>query len=146
MYADDVSSTLRFLGSSCGNVTRLTLGSVFVSPLTLAMFLSRFPRLDDLSIHSIRRPIADDGSSGSYRGFHAKIVPTHPRGEYYESGDKMYQAERGIYKKITLLEPRFRKISLRRDDYDVWRDYWPLLEACGGSLEELHILGTASGE
>ena len=146
MYTYDVSSILRSLGPSCENVTCLTLGDVVVDPQTLAMFLTHFPRLNDLSIYSIILPSADDGSGGWDGGFHADVVPIHPRGEFYESGVAMFRDSKGFYKSITLLEPRFRKISLRHYGYDMWRDYWPLLKACGGSLEELHILVTTTSE
>jgi len=60
-------------------------------------------------IHSIRRPIADDGSSGSSRGFHAKIVPMHPRGEFYESSQRMYDAPEGFYESLPSSNRGFAK-------------------------------------
>ena len=79
-------------------------------------------------------------------GFHVDIVPTHPRGEFSASGASMFQAPKEIFEGITLLEPRFRRVTLAYGSYDTWWDYWPLVEACAGSLEELHILATATGE
>jgi len=146
MSADDVSSTLRSLGSSCENVTHLTLGGAFVDPPTLTMFLSHFAHLEDLSIHAIYLSRGDDSRSGFRHGFHPDVVPIRPCGEFSESGVVMFRDSKGLYKSITLLEPRFRKISLRHDGYGMWRDYWPLLEACAGSLEELHIFVTTTGE
>jgi len=143
MSVDHVSSALHSLGTSCENVTHLTLDSVDVDPSALSMFLSHFPRLKDLTIYF---PSAIDGSNGLHRGFQANVVPTRPRGEFYESGHMRFPPPKGVYDTIVLLEPRFHKISLEHRSYPLWRDHWPLLEACGGSLEELHILGTAASE
>ena len=47
---------------------------------------------------------------------------------------------------IALLKPRFHLVSLAYVSYGAWRDYWPVVEACGGSLEELYILADATSE
>jgi len=49
---------------------------------------------------------------------------------------------------ITLLEPRFRRrVTIKYARYGQWRVFWPLVEACAGSSEELEILGaTLIGE
>jgi hypothetical protein len=51
---------------------------------------------------------------------------------------------RDIFEGINLLEPRFRRVTIAH--YKRWLDYWPLLEACAESLEELHISATTTGE
>ena len=144
MSTDRVLSMLHSFGSSLGNVTQLTLGHITAHPSTLAMFVSHFPRLDDLFIS------ADDlrhGTGGLDRGFHVDIVPTHPCGKFSTSGVFMlFQPPKAIFEGIILLEPRFRQVSLAHVSYYAWRDYWPLAEACGGSLEELHILADVTGE
>ena len=51
-----------------------------------------------------------------------------------------------IFKAITLLELRFHRVTLAYANYKSWGDYWPLVEACAGSLEELRIITDATGE
>ena len=86
MTTDRVSSILHSFGSSLENVTRWTLGRVLVRPSTLAMFVSRFPRLDDLSISGYCLPMTLDDTGEVYHGFRVDIVPSHPRGEFSVSG------------------------------------------------------------
>ena len=144
MSTDNVSSMLHSCGTSLENVTRLALIYVIVHPPALAMFISHFLRLNDLSIVF---PIRLDGAGDLYRGFHVDIVPTYPRGEFSASGlPRSFQAPKGILEGITLLEPRFHRVSFTYVNYDAWRDYWPLIETCAGSLEELHILAAVTGE
>ena len=137
---------LHSFGSSLQNVTRLTLAQVVFYPSTLAMFVSHFPRLDHLSISGFPLPTALDHTGDLHRWFRVVIVPTYPRGEFSTSGVSMLHTPKEILEGIILLEPRFRRVSLAYVDYDAWRDYWPLIEACAGSLEELYILATATGE
>jgi len=65
MSTDRVSLILHSFGPSFENVTHLTLGDVILYPLTLAVFVSHFPHLDDLSISSpgFRFPVAPDRAS-----------------------------------------------------------------------------------
>ena len=146
MTTDRTSLVIRSFGSSLENVTRLTLGDVTVHPSTLTMFISHFPRLDDLSISVINLPRTLEGTGDSHRGFHGEIVPTHPRGRFSASGIPVCQVPKEVLNAITLLEPRFHRVTLDCVSYGSWRDYWPLVEACAGSLEELHILTDATGE
>ena len=141
MSTDRVLSMLHSFGSSLENVTCLRLMYDVVSPPALAMFISHFPRLNDLSIDYPKGP---DSGRDLYRGFHVDIVPTHPRGEFRALGFSQLPIE--VFEDITLLEPRFRRVSLEPVNYDAWRDYWSLVEACAGSLEELHIRTTTTGE
>ena len=145
---DRVSSMLHSFGSSLENVTRLILTNVGFHSSTLAMFVSHFPRLDDLFISGFRLyPPTVDRTGDLDHGFCVDIVPTHPRGEFSASNVPMsLQTPEEIFEGITLLEPRFRRVSLVYVSYKAWRDYWPLIEACAESLEELHILATATGE
>jgi hypothetical protein len=144
MTSDSVSSMLRSCGSSLENVTRLTLDSVSVRSSTLAMFVSNFPRLDELSISAF--PLQPMLSGAGYSYPRVDVVPTHPRGNFSVLGASMFKAPKDIFGGIALLKPRFRQVSFADVSCDAWRDYWPLLEACAGSLEELHILATATGE
>jgi len=147
MSTGRVSSMLHSLGSSLKNVTHLTLHHVDVHPSTLAMFVSRFPCLNHLSISGFPLPMTPDSTGGSHRRSRPDIVPTHPRGEFSVSGAWIsLQAPKEIFEGITLLEPRFRRVSLTNVSQYAWRDYWPLIEACAGSLEELRILATPTGE
>ena len=141
MSTDKVSSMLHSFGSSLQNVTRLSLYNAVVHPSTLAMFVSHFPRLNDLSIKFLF-----DHAGDSYRGSHADIVPTYPHGEFSASHYPMGQLPKGVFEAITLLEPRFHRVSLTGVNYGPWRDYWLVVEACAGSLEELHILAAETGE
>jgi len=142
MSTDQVSTMLHSFGSSLQNVTRLSLCYVIVHPSTFAMFVGHFPRLNDLFID----PLGSlDDTGDSYRGFHVDIVPTYPRGEFSTSHHPD-QLPKGVFEVITLLEPRFHRVSLKGVNCGAWRDYWPVIEACAGSLEELHILEARSSE
>jgi len=145
MSTDRVSLKLHSFGSSLENVTHLVLRDVSVHPLTLAMFVSHFPRLDDLSLFGIH-PVMFDGTDDLHRRLRADIVQTHPGGKLSVAHRPTDRSQKGVFEAITLLEPRFQKIVLTDIDYDEWRDYWPLVEACGGSLEELKILVGTMGE
>jgi len=141
-----VVSMLHFFRSSLRNVTRLTLRNVVVQaihPSTLTMFFGHFPCLDDLSISVINpytvRLISLFREVGP--AICSEIVPTHPREEF-----SAYQVPGKVFKIITLLEPRFHRVILDCDSYKSWSDYWPLVEACAGSLEELQILANSTGE
>jgi len=105
------------------------------------MFVSHFPRLNDLFIKFLF-----DGAGDWHRESHVDIVPTYPRGELSTLHYPMDQLPKGVFEVITLLEPRFHRVSLTGVNYGAWRDYWPVVEACGGSLEEFHILAAATGE
>ena len=137
---------LHSCGPSLENVTRLKLGHVVVHPSTLAMFVSHFPHLDDLSISTVRLPTMLDGTGDLRYEFHADIAPTHPRGKFSVSDIPTHQAPGGVFEAITLLEPRFHQVSLAHVNYDTWRNYWPLIEVCAGSLEELYIFAAGTGE
>ena len=145
MTTHRISLVIHSFGSSLKNVTRLTLADVTVHPSTLTMFISHFPRLDDLSISVINPPRMLEGTGDSHRGVLGEIFPTHPRGKFSASDISVYQVPE-VFKAITLLEPRFHRVTLDCDSYKSWRDYWPLVEACAGSLEELQILTDATGE
>jgi len=141
------SSMLQCLGPLLKNVTRLTLGEIFFHPLTLATFVSHFPRLRDLSIENtctLAEPL--EGTDNSCHWFHDGVVPTYPHREFTASGPSRVQRPKEILEGIILLEPRFRRISLEYADHHGWRDFWPLIEACGGSLEVLHICVAMGGE
>ena len=138
-------SMLHSFGSSLENVTRLTLRDVTVYPRTLAMFVSHFPRLDDLSISVICLPRILDGIDDLNPGFRADIIPIHPRGKVSVTNISL-RIPKGVFEAVNLLEPRFRQVTLAHVSYGAWRDYWPLVEACAGSLEELRILADATGE
>ena len=140
MTADQVSSMLHSYGPSLKNVTRLTLWEIVVHPATLAMYVSHFPRLDDLSISTIYLPRALGRTRDLHPEPYVGIVPTHPRGELCISGIPTCRVPQKVFEAIALLEPRFRRITLKHAKHNAWRDYWPLVEACAGSLEELHIL------
>ena len=146
MVTTCVVSMLHSFGSSLRNVTRLTLRGVVVQVIhhsTLRMFFGHFPRLDDLSILAIN-PYSMRFISHIREvdpAIRSEIVPTHPRGEF-----SAYQVPRRVFEVITLLEPRFHRVILDCDSYESWSDYWPLVEACAGSLEELHILANSTGE
>ena len=144
MTVDCVSSMLHSFGSSLENVTRLILKDIYVHPSTLAMFVSHFPCLD-ISASKLSGTL--DATDSSLSGVRADdTVPTHPRGGFYASDILKYQVPKGVFEAITLLRPRFRRIILTYDSYNAWRDYWPLIEACAESLEELHIFADTTGE
>jgi len=145
MTTDLISLVIHSLGSSIKNVTRLKLGNVTVHPSTLTMFIGHFPHLDDLSISVVGLPMTLEGTGDSHRDFLGEIITTHPRGKFSASGIPVYQVPK-IFKAITLLEPRFHRVTLDFDSYGSWRIYWPLIGACAGSLEELQILTDATGE
>jgi len=141
-----IVSMLHSFGSSLENVTRLTLRDVVVQvvhPSTLRMFFDHFPRLDDLSISVIN--LFTVRVSRHLRGvdsaIRSEIIPAHPRGEF-----SAYQLPGGVFKIIALLEPRFHRVTLSCDSYKSWSGYWPLVEACAESLEELQILANSTGE
>jgi len=146
MCTTSVVSMLHSFGSSLRNVTRLTLRNVVVRvihPSTLRMYFGHFPCLDDLSISVINpytlRLISPFREVDPV--IRSEIVPTHPRGEF-----SAYQLPGWAFETITLLEPRFHRVILDCDSYESWSGYWPLVEACAGSLEELHILANPTGE
>ena len=139
-----VSSMLGYLGSSFENVTKLVLKDIFVDASTLAMFISYFPHLDDLSISTIRPPRTLDGSSDLYG--HVDIVPTRPHGKFTALKISSFRALGEIFKGIILLEPRFRVVNLEGvSSYNAWREFWPLIEACAESLEEFNICTSVTG-
>ena len=140
MPTDRASSMLHSFGSSLENVTHLTLGYVAIYPSTLTMFVSHFPRLNDLSMCVIADPETFDGTGDMHRGSQADLVPIHLRGEFEAGGINGFDAPKEIFEAIILFKPQFRRVSLAHVDYDMWQDYWPLVDACGGSLEELRIL------
>ena len=146
MTTDCVSSMLHSFGCCLENVTRLTLGQIVIHPEILAMFISHFPRLDDLSISTIGLPRALGHARDPHREHRIGIVPTNTRGKFHASGIPACRVPKKIFEAITLLKPRFHKVTLTHINYDAWRDYWPLVEACGESLEELHILANGTGE
>jgi len=140
MTADQVSSMLHSYGPSLKNVTRLTLWEIVVHPETLAMYISHFPCLDDLSISTIYLPRALGRTRDPHPELYVGIVPTHPRGKLCISGIPACRVPKRVFEAIALLEPRFHRITLEHINHDAWRYYWPLVEACAGSLEEFHIL------
>ena len=107
MPTDRMPSILHSFGSSLENFTRLTLGNVTIHFLTLGMFVSHFPRLDNLSISAIRTL---DSTGDLYPAFRGEIVPTHPRGKFSVSSLSTYQVPKGVFEAITL-EPRFHQVS-----------------------------------
>ena len=146
MTTDRMLLMAHSFGPSLENVTYLTLGHIFIHPATLAMFISHFPRLDDFSISSIRLPRALVRARDSHTEPYVGIIPTHPRGKFRALGIPTCRMPLKVFEAITLLEPRFHRIILTYVDYDAWRGYWPLVEACGESLEELRILAHETGE
>ena len=146
MSIDEPSLILRSFGSSLENVEYLTLSGIFTHPLDLAMLLSHFPHLNDLSLFDIYSPNMRNGTSDVHRGFHTSIVPTHPCGTFSVSVPSEYRVSKGVFEAVVLLKPRFRQVSLMDINYGTWREYWPLVEACAGSLEELYILAHATDE
>ena len=104
------------------------------------MFVGHFPRLDNLSISVINILRTLEGTDDLYAGFRGEIVPTHPRGKSSTSCLPECQVLKGVFPPRTTVPPGFSRI------YEPWRDYWPLVEACAGLLEELHILAGVTGE
>jgi len=146
MTTDHVSSMLHSFGPSLENVTRLTLGQIVIHPAILTMFISHFPRLDDLSISTIGLPKALDLVCDPHHEPDIGIFSTHPRGKFHASGIPTCRVPKKVFEAIAILEPRFHRVTLTHINYDTWRDYWPLVEACAESLEELHILASVAGE
>jgi len=147
MTTDRVSSMFHSFGPSLENVTRLTLWHIVIHPATFAMFINHFPRLDDLSITSISLPRVLGPTGDSHRETCVEIVPTHPRGNFRATDDfSACRVPKEVFEVITLLEPRFHRVSLTRVSRDMWRDYWPLVDEYAGSLEELLILVNGTGE
>jgi len=140
MTTNCVSSMLHSYGPSLENVICLTLERIAVHTATLVMFISHFPRLDDLSISTIYLPRVLGRTRDPHHEPYVGIIPTHPRGKLCISGIPTCRVPQKVFEAITLLEPRFYRITLEHINYDAWWDYWPLVEVCAGSLEELHIL------
>ena len=142
-----VVSMLHCFGSSLENVTRLVLRDVVITSIlrsSFTMFVSHFPCLDDISISIIElRSSLSRLLREVNRTAHIEVVPTHPQGQFSASGSVVPNK---VFRAITLLEPRFHRVALDCGSYDSWSVYWPLIEACAGSLEELHILANATGE
>ena len=135
------SLVTRYVGPPTRHVTRLKLRRILAHPLTLATYLSHFPRLNHLSISDIRSPFPRrNGTDDSHRESCGSIVPTHPCGELSVDSVSSFSAPMEIFEAIALLEPRFCQVSIMYIEYDGWRDFWPLVEACAGPLEELGIL------
>ena len=143
MSTDQAPLILRYFGPSFANVTRLTLGDVGIRPQSLAMFIIRFPRLADLSIHWSHPHTTFDPPNDLHDEF--DVIPTRPCGTFSVSNIFNFQVA-GVCKVITLLEPRFRRVTFIFFTYPAWRDYWPLVEACAGSLEELCIIAAEAGK
>lgn len=137
MDAVQVPLMLHCVGPSFETVTHLELRRILFDPSAFTTFIGHFPRLDYLSIHSLGRHWGRDGAGDLHHGSPGNVVPTRLDGEFLASGVPGY-----LFNSIVLLEPRFRKVSLWGNG---WRDFWPPLEACSGSLEELGILGWLEG-
>ena len=140
-----VSLLLHCFGPPLENVTRLTLQRISICPSALVTFISYFPQLHDLSISTIERPWEADGTADLHRESHGRIVPTHPRGELSVPKMRFDEPEK-VFGGIALLEPRFRRITFGCIKCRLWRSFWPVVEACAGSLEELEIKPTSIGE
>ena len=116
---DQVPLMLRYFGPSFANVVSLTLKDAGIHSQTLAMFVTRFPQLTDLCARWI----------------------TFPRRLIF-----IFQFA-WVSEVMNLLEPRFRRVSFKTfAGYSSWRDYWPLVKACAGLLEELCIVATKAGK
>jgi len=140
------SLMLHHFGPLLENVTRLTLERMYIHPSALVTFVSHFPRLHYLFISTPKCPWGDDGASDLHHESHGRIVPTHPRGEFTAFEVERFSEPEKIFGGIALLEPRFRRISFKHLGYNLWRLFWPVVEACAGSLEELEIEATSLGE
>jgi len=90
MHTPCVVSMLHCFGSSLEDVTCLALGDVIVTsilPSSFTMFVSHFPRLDDISISlvelhsSLSRLLC-----GVNRTAHVEVVLTHPHRQFSTSG------------------------------------------------------------
>jgi len=140
-----VSLMLHHLGPLPQNVTRLALEHIYIHPPTFTTFVSHFPRLHDLSIFTLKRPRGAGGIATSNYEAHSTIVPNHPRGEF--SSDMSSDELEKVFGGIVLLEPRFRRVTIKYARYNQWRIFWPIVEACAGSLEEFEIsLAVSIGE
>jgi len=142
-FAVEVSLMLHHLGPLPENVTRLTLERIYIYSSTFTTFVSQFPRLHDLSISTLRRPWGADGIVALDPKPHSSIVPNHPRGEF-SAFDMRFDEPEKVFGGIALLEPRFRRVTINYATYGQWRIFWPIVESCAGSLEELEILGSTS--
>jgi len=140
-----VSLMLHCLGPPSENVTRLTLQRISIRASALVTFISQFPHLHDLSIDTIKRPWEAYGTGDLHQESHDRIVPTHPRGEFSVPNMRFDEPEK-VFGGIALLEPQFCRITFKSVKCDLWRSFWPVVEACAGSLEELEIEPTMIGE
>ena len=140
------SLMLHHFGPLPENVTRLTLERMFIRPSALVTFVSHFPRLHYLFISTLMRPGKGDGVSDLHHESHGRTVPTHPRGEFTASKVERFSEPEKVFRGIALLEPRFRRIVVKYLGYDLWRLFWPVVEACAESLEELEIVANSLGE
>jgi len=145
MTTDCVLSMLHSFGSSLENVTRLTLSGVYVRPSTLAMFVGHFPCLD-ITASDISGTLDGTNAVDSSPWAYVSGLPTYTRGRSGAPHIPKCQVPKGVFETITLLKPRFNRVILAYVSYTAWRDYWPLIEACAGSLEELRIFADATGE
>ena len=142
-FAVEAPLMLHHLGPLPQTATRLTLRRIYIYASAFATFVSHFPRLHDLSISTLKRPRGADGTTALDREPCSSIVPNHPRGEFRVSQMRFDEPE-DIFRGITLLEPRFRRVTLEDASCNQWRIFWPIVEACAGSLEELEILDLTS--
>ena len=138
-FAVPVSLMLHCIGPPSENVTRLTLERMFIRSSALMTFVSHFPHLHYLFISTIMRPWEADGTGVSHHESHDRIVPTHPRGEFTAFEVKRFDEPEEVFRGIALLEPRFSRIAFKGVRCAMWRNFWPVVEACAGSLEELEI-------
>jgi len=127
-------------------VTRLTLERMFISPVALLTFISRFPHLDHLFISTIKNHWKVDDTGGLLHESHGSIVPTHPHGEFTAFEVGRFDEPEKIFGGIALLEPQFRRVAFRFILCNMWRSFWPVVEACAESLEELVIEVSSMGE
>lgn len=113
--AVQVSLMLYCVGPSFSNVAHLTLRRIVVHPLTLAMFIGHFPRLDYLSITSLQLPKGVHGAGDSHRGSPGSPgsgATSHPRGEFRVSDLSSCAGRKEFLDATVFLEPRFRQISI----------------------------------
>ena len=143
MPTDRPPLMLHNCGPSFANVTSLTLAGVCIRPHSLAMFITQFPQLTDLCICRISLPATPDPLNGLHDDF--DVVPTRPCGDLIVSNIVDFPFAE-VFKVMALFEPRFRRVSLTDVAYPAWRDYWPVVEACAGSLEELCIIASEAGK
>ena len=142
--AVEVSSVLHYFAPSSENITRLTMKRTFIRSSAFVTFVSRFPRLHYLSISTFKRPWGADGVGDLHPESHGSVVPTHPRGEFSALEIARFDEPEKVLGGIALLEPWFRRVTLMYASCDQWRFFWPIMEACAGSLEELEILDLTS--